>query len=677
MTDWALRSALQGMLDIIVQPRKDPGRLHDPSGGPARYNRRLDPMSLLQANNLGKSYGAHDVLTGVELAVPHQARIALVGRNGVGKSTLLRILAGLDRPDSGRVKLAGRLRVGFLPQEATDSARWQDMLEETLWQSSLDAFSRLREMEAELADLERRMADPRQAEAALARYGHLQETFERAGGYRYQAESQRVLRGLGFDEGQFEVPLKRFSGGERTRALLGRLLLEDSDLLLLDEPTNHLDLDSIEWLESWLASWPGAAVIVSHDRYFLDRTVERVWQLTESGLHSYQGNYEDFVGQRAERQARQLKEYRTHRAYVAKEREYIRRNIAGQNSRQARGRRTRLKRLLGEGAVEAPRSRRTVSIRFGATDRSADIVLQSEGLEIGRRGQALFQVPDLVLRRGERAAIVGPNGVGKTTLLQTLIGQIEPVSGRVNLGAGVSIGYFAQAHAGLEPSISVLEALMEVDPELGDGPARDMLARFGFEGEGVRKTVAALSGGERGRLALARLIAAGGNLLLLDEPTNHLDLESQEVLQAALSEFEGTILLVTHDRYLVNALATQVWSLRPGAESLQVVLGGYQAHLAARERASLKHRAESADEVGAKSRSKKPQGPSVRIRIERIETRIQELEEALEDLAGRIERAGEDREKVRRLGERYASVERELQAHLEEWEQLQGRLEGP
>lgn len=676
MTDWALRTAIQGMLDIIVQPRGASGGVGAPRHGPVRYNRRLDPMSLLQANDLWRSYGAHDVLKGVEVSVPHQARIALVGSNGVGKSTLLRILAGLDRPDSGRVRRARNLRIGFLPQEAKASTRWGGLLKQTLRRVSVNAFASLLEMEAELAELEQRMTDPRKAEAAVTRYGQLQEDFERAGGYSYEAEIQRVLRGLGFGQDQFDQPLDLLSGGERTRALLARLLLEDPDVLLLDEPTNHLDLDSIEWLEDWLGNWPGAAIIVSHDRYFLDRTVESVWELAANGLSSYRGNYGAYLQQRAEHEARHEKVHRGQQAHIAKEREYIRRNLAGQNTRQAQGRRTRLERFLQEEAVEAPASNRGVSIQFGAAARSGDIVLKTKGLQVGRQRGSLFQVPDLVLRRGERAAIVGPNGAGKTTLLKTLIGTVEPLAGEVGLGAGVRIGYFAQAHEGLDAEASVLEALMEVDPDLKAAQARDLLARFDFVGEEVDKVVGDLSGGERGRLALARLIQEGGNLLLLDEPTNHLDLPSQEVLQRALSAFGGTILLVSHDRYLIDSLATQVWSVRPGAESLQVIHGGYQAYKQAREQEKPRGAAGSKGEPSVESKLGQPRGPSFRIRIERIEAHVEDLEKALEDLADRIERAGEDREKVRELGERYAAKEQELQAHLAEWEQLSRRLEG-
>ena len=670
MTDWALRTALQSMVDIIVQPlaRSAAGQTRS-----ARYNPRLDPMSLLQATQLVKAFGAQDVLQGVSLAIPHQARIALVGPNGIGKSTLLRLLVGMDKPDRGRLQRAKNLSIGYLPQEAHTSNSLRQLLDQTLWACALDAFKDLRRSELRLTELEQDMADPGQAAAALASYGPLQEAFERSGGYAYQAEAKRVLRGLGFEAEQLEQPLGLLSGGERTRALLGRLLLEDPDLLVLDEPTNHLDIEAVEWLEGWLRDWPGAAVVVSHDRYFMDRTVDTVWELSAEGLETYRGNYRAYLDQRAERFERRLKVYQKQQEEIARQRDYIQRNIAGQNTRQAQGRRTRLERFLAQEAIDLPDSQQAVGIDIAADTRSADLVLRTEGLVVGRGGVAFLQVPDLELQRGECAALFGPNGVGKSTLLKTLVGELPPMDGRVELGAGVEPAYFAQAHEGLELGVSVLESLLQAAPQLKISQARGLLGRYLFPGDEVDKQVANLSGGERGRLALARMSTQGANLLLLDEPTNQLDIPAQEILQAALAAFEGTILLVSHDRYLIDELATQIWVAEAQGEALTVVPGSYQEYLrqrAAQGEAGLLTAASQRPAVREAAK-----GPTTHLRLERIEAQITDLEKKLASMAGDIEQAV-DHERARELGLRYQSLQQELQGHLAEWERLTRLLEG-
>ncbi len=676
MTDWALRAALQDVVSIIVHPW---GRNAEKKGGtpaaPAGYNPPLDPMSLLKAADLHKAYGAHDVLQGVSLDLPQQARIALVGPNGIGKSTLLRILAGNEGPDDGQVQRAKRATIGYLPQElrqGEDRAR----LERSLWDATLDAFEDLRQIEQELNDLESAMADPRRAAEAMAEYGPLQEEFERAGGYTYAAETKRVLRGLGFSEPQFSQSLATLSGGERTRALLARLLLEDPELLILDEPTNHLDIAALEWLEAWLDGWPGAALIVSHDRYFLDRTVGTVWELTENGLETYRGNYSAYAEQRRMRRERQADLYGRQQEHVAREREFIRRNIAGQNTRQAQGRRKRLERFLEQDAMSAPSEEREVSIQLDTERRSGDIVLRARGLSVGRGGDTFFTVPDLIVRRGERVAVVGPNGVGKTTLLKTLTGALPAMDGDVQLGANVQIGYFAQAHGGLQSDHSVLESMLEADEDMKISAARSWLARFLFRGEDVEKSVAGLSGGERGRLALARLSRQGANLLLLDEPTTHLDHASQEALQQALSEFPGTIVFISHDRYLIDALATQIWGVRPNNEEMQVVIGSYEAYRAAQPQIEEMSQPADAEPKPDRRPPKREEGSTIPQRLEVIENRVEELENSLEKLAWEIERSGSDLERVRALGEQYAGLESELQDLLAEWERLSELGEG-
>jgi ATP-binding cassette subfamily F protein 3 len=666
---------LTGLAGIIVQ------HLLRAAIAPARwipapgYNALDDPMSLLTASNLARSYGAQDIFSAISLAIPHQSRIGLVGPNGCGKTTLLRLLAGLDEPDRGRVSRARALRIGYLPQEALPPGLPGLRSGMSLWEFGLEALAELRKQESQLESLEAAMADPRHAEEAMARYGPMQEAFERAGGYTYTSRVKRVLTGLGFSPEAFDRPLQQLSGGEKTRAYLARLILEDPDLLLLDEPTNHLDIEALEWLEGWLRDWPGAVLAVSHDRYFLDRAADTIWELEPNGLEVYRGDYSAFVQQRLERRTLQAHAYRRQQDFVAAESDYIARNIAGQNTRQAKGRRKRLERMLREEAVERPRTEASIHFAFARADRSGDRVLETQALQVGHAdgAEALFAVPDLVLRRGECAALLGPNGAGKTTFLRTLLGEVPARAGQVQLGAAIRLGYFAQAHADLNPTATVLGSVMQADPSLTPAAARDWLGRFLLRGDDVDKTVAMLSGGERGRLALARLVLQGANLLLLDEPTSHLDLPSQDTLQAALLAYEGTILLVSHDRYLVNALATQIWQVDAGAQRLQVYVGNYDQMLEVQ-----RARAESVAERPAAASAPRRQVRSAQAsrRLEAQEAEIRALEETLEQVGAELQHAGADVSRVRALGERYAQLDAQLQAALSNWERLASEVEG-
>jgi ATP-binding cassette subfamily F protein 3 len=600
----------------------------------------------------------------------------LVGPNGCGKTTLLRLLAGIEQPDSGQLSRARALRIGYLPQEALPPSLPGVQAETRLWDFCLEALAELRRQEAELATLEAAMADPRQAEEAMARYGPMQEAFERAGGYTYANRIKRVLTGLGFSGDAFDRVLAKLSGGERTRAYLARLILEDPDLLLLDEPTNHLDIEALEWLEGWLRDWPGAVLAVSHDRYFLDRVTDQIWELEPHRLEVYRGNYTAYVRQRLERKAHQAQAYRRQQAFVAAESDYIARNIAGQNTRQAKGRRKRLERMLREAAVDRPRTEGAIHFAFARADRSGDRVLQTQALVVGHAdsSEALFAVPDLVLRRGECAALLGPNGAGKTTFLRTLLGEVPPRAGQVRLGASIRIGYFAQAHADLKASSTPLQSVMAEDPSLTPATARDWLARFLLRGDDVDKTVEMLSGGERGRLALARLVLQGANLLLLDEPTSHLDLASQEALQAALAAYDGTILLVSHDRYLVNALATQVWQVEAAAQQLQVFAGNYDQMLEVLRAPSPAVPPKSTADAPAVRRQSRS-GQTAR-KLAAQEAEIDALERSLAQVGLQLQQPGTDVSRVRELGERYAALEAELQAALSAWERLAEEVEG-
>jgi ATP-binding cassette subfamily F protein 3 len=396
-------------------------------------------MSLISACNLAKSFGSEDIFSDISLAVPKHARIGLVGPNGVGKTTLLRILIGEDTASQGTIQHSKSLHIGYLPQEAAlESGR-------TLWDECLSVFDELLGWQAQLRDMDVQMGANHEDADFIEKYSRLQERFEQAGGYTYENEIERTLSGLGFARDEYHKPLEILSGGQRTRAYLARLLLSNPDLLLLDEPTNHLDIQAMEWLEGYLKNWDGAVLLVSHDRYFLDRTVSVIWEMTPA-LEIYHGNYSDYLKQREERYERQLKEYEAQQEFIAKEEEYIRRNIAGQNTRQAQGRRRRLERLLSDARLAPPQKTRRLKFRLKTDARSGDLVLRTYDLKVGYQDdkKVLIDVPDLVLQRGECVAIMGPNGAGKTTFLKTLLDNIPPLGGRVAMGGNVQVGYFAQ-----------------------------------------------------------------------------------------------------------------------------------------------------------------------------------------------------------------------------------------
>jgi len=630
-------------------------------------------MSLIIATDLSKSFGAADLFSGISASVPQQARIGLVGANGVGKTTLLRILNGLEEPSAGQVQRARGLTIGYLPQEASLDSN------NTLWDECLAAFSDLRRRQKELARLEAEMADPQKIESVLETYGRLQAEFEHLGGYTFETRIRHTLSGLGFTPEDAHRPLLQLSGGQRTRAYLARLLLSSPDVLLLDEPTNHLDIAAIEWLESFLRDWAGAAVIVSHDRYFLDQVVNTVWEMTPA-LEIYRGNYSAYMQQREERYRRRLEEFQTQQEFIEKEEEYIRRNIAGQNSRQAQGRRKRLERMLEEARLQPPSSSRRLHIRLEPAARSGDLVLRTANLSVGYadEGKPLFRSPDLTLLRGECAAILGPNGAGKTTFLKTILAQVPPLAGEVTLGASLKIGYFAQAHEGLHSDWTLMQEIEAAAPRMLPHQIRDYLARFLFTGDDVFKTVAVLSGGERGRLALACLALQGANLLLLDEPTNHLDLSSQETLQAILQAFDGTILLVSHDRYLIDALASQIWEALPAEGVLRVFEGTYSEYKAVIQAEAAAAGRDTASSTEDAAPTPSPEAPRLskheqrrrQQRQDALEQQISALEEQLKIITRQLENPPADPASVEKLSREYLALHQELEERVREWERM-------
>ncbi len=618
-------------------------------------------MSIVTASKLSKSYGAQDVFWDVSLRIAKGDKIALVGRNGTGKTTLLRIIAGLERPTTGQVYRARKLRMAYLPQEAELPSQ------RTLYDEMLTVLTDLQEQQAELRRLEQQMADPTQREDAIQRYGEALQAFELAGGYRYESEIKMVLAGLGFPEEEQHQPLSILSGGQKTRALLAKLLLSKPDLLLLDEPTNHLDLAATQWLEEYLGNWGGSLVVVAHDRYFLDKVADRVWELAFGRLEDYAGNYSRYLALRAERMERRLAEYEAQQKHIKKTEEFIRRYMAGQRTKEAQGRQKRLDRLP---RLERPRKAKKISLSIETDLRGGDLVLTTENLAIGYPPHApLFTCPNLYLRRGERAALLGPNGSGKTTFLKTVIGQVSPPNGVVQVGHNVEFGYLAQAHEGLDNAKTILDEILDVR-NLPLEKARGFLGRFLFSGDDVFKRIGDLSGGERSRVALAKLTLEGANFLLLDEPTNYLDIASQEILEEVLAEFNGTILFVSHDRYLINALATQVWSIEDG--ELRVYKGNYSDFQEQKRRAEEAEEEEETEETEEKRRrrkGKKKAGETIVGRMAKLEEDIAHLEAQLSALNEELVAASiaQDAESLRELGAEYQQVEEELQRLLAQW----------
>jgi ATP-binding cassette subfamily F protein 3 len=633
-------------------------------------------MSLLTGTNLAKSFGADDIFEGISVEVPHKARIALVGPNGAGKTTLLNILLGLDTADAGVVARAKGLRMGFLPQRPELAGN------HTIWEEMLNAFTDLRRMETKLMQLEHDLADPAKHDAVLAPYGELQHRFEELGGYTYETRIKMVLQGLSFSAEEYERPLGKLSGGQRTRALLGRLLLDSPDLLVLDEPTNHLDIQAVEWLEAFLKGFPGAVVAVSHDRYFMDMFASTVWELDFGVLETYRGNYSHYTQQRVERYERRWKEFEAQQEFLAKEEEYIRRNMAGQNTRQAQGKLKRLETMKKRGKLlNRPRERQAMHLKIGASLRSGDKVLMTKHLAVGYADGAapLFETPDITLWRGEVAALIGPNGVGKSTFLKTALGDLPPLSGEVKIGASVQVGYFAQAHELLNPKNSIIDEITRVKPML-PAEARNFLGSFLFSGDDVFRPIETLSGGERGRVALAKLALSGANLLLLDEPSNHLDIDSQEILQNVLAGFGGTILLVSHDRYLIDALATQIWAASPG--NLEVFEGTYSEWVAAKTVPSSEFQVPSNTQAPSRKQAVQENGNGkkrhglnpyqLEKKLAQVETHIEQLEARLADLTDAITQASTEGKagQVEALGEQYNQAEADLAAAMAEWETL-------
>jgi ATP-binding cassette subfamily F protein 3 len=642
----------------------------------------MPPTTILTVHELAKAFGPDEIFRDVSFQVANREHVALVGVNGAGKSTLLRIVSGVDTPTAGEVSIARGARMGMLTQEARfESDRSVRQEAHLAFEEALLALARMRELETAMQS-----ASGEQLDELFQEYERLSLHFEVSGGFDVEHRTEEVLFGLGFSPTQLDEPVRTLSGGQKTRVALAKALLAEPDLLLLDEPTNHLDLGMLEWLEEFLRSWSGAFLVVSHDRYFLDRVTNRTLDLSFGRLEDYPAPYGRYLELREERMARRLLEYEEQQELIARTEEFIRRYKAGQRSREARGRQTRLDRLE---RLERPRDHDALNLRVNPTVRSGRDVLTTSplraGYQDGAREHTLVATPELRVERGDRVAIIGKNGSGKSTLLKSIVGQLPPLKGRVGFGVNVKPAYYAQGHESLPADGTPLSILLDSQP-MGDEGARNYLARFLFRGDEVLRPISALSGGERSRLALACLLIEGANLLILDEPTNHLDIQSRETLEEMLAAYDGTVVFVSHDRFFIDRVATRVWEIEDG--KLSQYLGNFSDAMRQKARQGIPAPAPSPPQpkpvvapppepTQRARRSGTENETRLQKRLHSAERTISQLESQLNELSDAIAIAGidGDHERLAQLGHDYAEAEAQLDGAYGSWEEINAQLE--
>ncbi len=636
-------------------------------------------MPLVSFHKVAKYYGAQCVLQDINWGIDPGHHVGLIGSNGTGKTTMLQLITGDLSPDEGEISRRRDTRIGYLTQDAHLTST-NSVLDE-----ALSSFERIHDLERQLREaeeaLERARGDADESERRLAQYGRLEEAYERAGGYTYQHRAQTVLHGLGFGEDDLTLPVRVLSGGQKTRLRLGKLLLGDMDLLLLDEPESHLDVAATEWLEEYITDHPAAILLVSHDRYFLDRTVNGIAELEDLGLRNFPGNYTRAMEVKAERLKARQREYDQQQAFIKEREEFIRRTIEGVKTKQAQGRRSHLARLK---RLEKPRTwQRSAALHFGSMKRSGRDVLMLEGLSKSYGTRTLFSELNFSQHLGERVGLIGYNGAGKTTLLRMIVGQETPSAGTIRLGTGVDIGYYDQERAGLTGDRSVLNELWSVRPAMNEGSVRNLLGRFLFRGDDVFKQVSLLSGGEQGRLALAKLILEEPNFLVLDEPTNHLDIQSRQALEQALSDYPGTLMVASHDRYFLDQMVGALLIFERNGVSHWP--GTYSEYRAAREEQRLaaarakekKPRRKPEAAAGATYDPRKKERKEQRMMAEALEAAIRKKEEEIARLEGDLGEEGtfSDHETVARVGSAYVRARQELEDLYVEWEVVAMELE--
>ncbi|AGB40425.1 ATPase component of ABC transporters with duplicated ATPase domain [Halobacteroides halobius DSM 5150] len=616
-------------------------------------------MSLLQLRKGSKRYPEQIIFQDISLQIQKQDRVGLIGANGTGKSTLVKILRGQEYLDKGEILTSNDLEMGYLAQD------FGLKLDKTLYEEMLSVFSDLFALEEKIKGLETKMGQLTgdQLEKVMNRYSRLRQNYEDQNGYQVESQIKGILRGLGFSKADFNEQLINFSGGQKTRAALAKLLLQQPDLLLLDEPTNHLDLAAKEWLEDYLNDYPGAIVIISHDRYFLDKVVNRIWELEKGRFEKYKGDYSFYLEEKKHRLLTWQREYEQQQEKIKELKAYIRKNKAGVDAKQARGRQKKLDRMK---EIAPPPSLEKPKIEFEMETTSGAEVLDIKGLTKSYQQEKVLEGIDFKLYRGEKVALVGPNGSGKSTLFKLLLGQENAEAGTVNLGARVKIGYYDQEHESLNPEYNLIEELKKVK-KINDSQARDILARFLFKGDEVFKKVATLSGGEQARLSLAKLSIQDFNLLLLDEPTNHLDIKSKEILETALDNYPGTILVISHDRYFLDKLISKVFALENN--DLVEYAGDYSDYYQQYQESLAQQKEEKKGKPKQEVEQNKPKDQQ--INLEELESEIMKLEAKVEELEEEFNQQDlyDDQEEVAELTKKYERLKEELNDYYSLWEE--------
>ena len=631
-------------------------------------------MILLAIQDIHKAFGTNEVLRGASLTLQNGERMGLVGVNGSGKSTLMKIIAGLEHEDSGTISMQKGLRLGYLAQQGEVNP------EHTVLEEMESVFEPVVRMEQELRAIEVEMAEAAHDELLLkrlgSRYDSLNRAFENAKGYGWKSEVQKVLAGLGFRKEQQSQKASVLSGGERTRLCLGRMLLQEPDLLLLDEPTNHLDLKSISWLEDYLASYRGAVLLVSHDRYFMDHVCDHMGELLFGRIELYEGNYTEYMAQRTERFEIRMKTWELQQKEIERQEAIIERYRSFNREKSIRAAESREKRLEKMERLEKPQDEHQVHFHFSCRRRTGEDVLMITELKKEYEGRVLFDHVNMHLRSGDRVALIGDNGVGKTTLFRCIVSQEKPDNGLIRFGSGVDIGYYDQHQAGLHDEKTVLDEVWDDFRRLDQTEVRGALGMFLFSGDDVLMPVSTLSGGEKGRVALTKLMLHQDNLLLLDEPTNHLDMDSREVLEQALETFPGTILAISHDRYFINRFATRVAVLEEGG--VREYLGNYDDYF------EKINRAQEPDGSGPqitrtqmdreKKRSREEQRKLNELKAlqEKAEKDVMQAEKDAAEMEEQLQDPSiwQDPQKAQELSKAYQAKKAEIEHLYEVWESL-------
>ncbi|VME59175.1 ABC transporter ATP-binding protein [Streptococcus pneumoniae] len=629
-------------------------------------------MIILQANKIERSFAGEVLFDNINLQVDERDRIALVGKNGAGKSTLLKILVGEEEPTSGEINKKKDISLSYLAQDS----RFES--ENTIYDEMLHVFNDLRRTERQLRQMELEMGEKsgEDLDKLMSDYDRLSENFRQAGGFTYEADIRAILNGFKFDESMWQMKIAELSGGQNTRLALAKMLLEKPNLLVLDEPTNHLDIETIAWLENYLVNYSGALIIVSHDRYFLDKVATITLDLTKHSLDRYVGNYSRFVELKEQKLATEAKNYEKQQKEIAALEDFVNRNLVrASTTKRAQSRRKQLEKMERLDKPEA--GKKAANMTFQSEKTSGNVVLTVENTAIGYDGEVLSQPINLDLRKMNAVAIVGPNGIGKSTFIKSIVDQIPFIKGEKRFGANVEVGYYDQTQSKLTPSNTVLDELwndFKLTPEV---EIRNRLGAFLFSGDDVKKSVGMLSGGEKARLLLAKLSMENNNFLILDEPTNHLDIDSKEVLENTLIDFDGTLLFVSHDRYFINRVATHVLELSENGSTLY--LGDYDyyvekkatAEMSQTEEASTSNQAKEASPVNDYQAQKESQKEVRKLmrQIESLEAEIEELESQSQAISEQMLETN-DADKLMELQAELDKISHRQEEAMLEWEEL-------